>query len=66
MDVRKKRQSKKRRTEAGISYNTPDSRANVDNPKRKKIRCGDREVYGHNSANCRKKQVDLDTEVPEF
>uniref|UniRef100_A0A0A9BR88 Uncharacterized protein n=1 Tax=Arundo donax TaxID=35708 RepID=A0A0A9BR88_ARUDO len=34
--------------------------------QKKKIRCGQCHLLGHSTPSCRKKKVDLDTELPEF
>ncbi|CAN6198248.1 unnamed protein product [Urochloa humidicola] len=42
-----------------------NSKSDKDGKKRK-IRCGDCDMFGHSAKNCKKKHVDIYSEIPEF
>lgn len=54
----------KKRRDPGFLGNK--STKEVDPKAKKKPRCGECELLGHTATQCRKRPVDLTTELPEF
>ena len=60
-----KKRKRKSNNDFGIGTGAPIINNEEPNQK-KKIRCSECQILGHNATNCRKKHVDLNTEIPKF
>jgi hypothetical protein len=62
-DYYQSKQKRKRSNDAGSNCKKPKI---SESKKKKLVRCGECKLLGHSATQCKKKQVDLDCELPEF
>ncbi|RLM58562.1 hypothetical protein C2845_PM18G03690 [Panicum miliaceum] len=61
-DYYQSKQKRKRSNDADSNCKKPK----ISESKKKLVRCGECKLLGHSATQCKKKQVDLDCELPEF